>query len=245
MSHLLHREPCPNCRILGQDKKGDNLAVYSDGHKICYACNHYEAGSIYNKIKQQSTKIVLAPINLPSDVTTLLPPQAKIWLQNYNFSVNDLVKHRIMWSEHWSRIIFPFFNSTGELIAWQGRYLGNDPTKSKWYSQGKIHDIIIPLSVNNRQAILVENFISSFKISKVGHGAISLFGSKTNIKHLLRLSKIVDEVWVWLDPDKRSESLKIASMAKMIGLQTHIIWSKKKPHQYSLEEIKYVISKNI
>lgn len=38
MTELLRREPCPVCREMGRDHKGDNLAVYDDGHSYCYGC---------------------------------------------------------------------------------------------------------------------------------------------------------------------------------------------------------------
>ena len=40
-SNLLHREPCPVCRSRGGDSRGDNLAVYDDGHVFCYACTYF------------------------------------------------------------------------------------------------------------------------------------------------------------------------------------------------------------
>ena len=41
-STVLHKAPCPECRIKGEDKKGDNLAVYDDGHSYCYKCGYLE-----------------------------------------------------------------------------------------------------------------------------------------------------------------------------------------------------------
>lgn len=38
-------EPCPSCRIKGRDKTGDNLVVYDDGSKHCFACGHDEQPS--------------------------------------------------------------------------------------------------------------------------------------------------------------------------------------------------------
>lgn len=37
--YVVSKEPCPRCRKLGRDSKGDNLAVYSDGGTWCFACN--------------------------------------------------------------------------------------------------------------------------------------------------------------------------------------------------------------
>lgn len=42
MSKCISKEQCPNCAKTGGDTSGDNLAVYDDGHKWCYACNYYE-----------------------------------------------------------------------------------------------------------------------------------------------------------------------------------------------------------
>jgi twinkle protein len=42
MSVCTHHEPCPQCRGQGRDRKGDNLAVYDDGHKYCFACGYWE-----------------------------------------------------------------------------------------------------------------------------------------------------------------------------------------------------------
>lgn len=36
-SRVIRKEPCPRCVLEGRDTAGDNLAVYDDGHKYCYA----------------------------------------------------------------------------------------------------------------------------------------------------------------------------------------------------------------
>lgn len=43
-SVFTRHEPCPRCRERGQDKRGNNLARYSDGHAYCHACGYYESG---------------------------------------------------------------------------------------------------------------------------------------------------------------------------------------------------------
>jgi len=44
MSKVTTREQCPACASRGQDNSQDNLAVYDDGHKYCYACEYRENG---------------------------------------------------------------------------------------------------------------------------------------------------------------------------------------------------------
>lgn len=41
-SSVIHTAPCPKCRDKGEDRSGDNLAVYDDGHSYCYKCGHVE-----------------------------------------------------------------------------------------------------------------------------------------------------------------------------------------------------------
>ena len=39
-STFIGKAPCPSCRESGEDKSGDNLAVYDDGHGYCFKCGH-------------------------------------------------------------------------------------------------------------------------------------------------------------------------------------------------------------
>ena len=45
---VIGREPCPRCRDKGEDRSGDNLARYDDGHGYCYKCSYveYSDGSV-------------------------------------------------------------------------------------------------------------------------------------------------------------------------------------------------------
>lgn len=47
-SKAVGKEPCPDCRRQGADKSGDNLVIFDDGHKHCFAC-----GYRINKYKQE------------------------------------------------------------------------------------------------------------------------------------------------------------------------------------------------
>jgi len=41
-SEFTHHEPCPACQSKGEDRSGDNLARYTDGHGYCHKCGYYE-----------------------------------------------------------------------------------------------------------------------------------------------------------------------------------------------------------
>ena len=238
-SHVIRKEPCPECRRIGNDRSGDNLAVYSDGHSYCYRCGYH---SNRTRITNSTTKSIPSSIILPADVTTELPYEARQWLNKYELKRLDISRNHIMWSEKYSRIVFPYFNET-ELLAWQGRYIGEDKTKAKWFSQGKIHEIIHPLQVKHRFAVLVEDIVSAIKVSKIC-GAIPIFGSSVSTKQILRLKSIVDEVWFWLDPDMRGKSLKLAHISNTLGLTAHTIFSDKDPKEHTIDFIADTLRKN-
>jgi len=46
-SRLIEREACPACQSRGKDTSADNLAVYDDGHKYCFACGYTEGLSSF------------------------------------------------------------------------------------------------------------------------------------------------------------------------------------------------------
>jgi twinkle protein len=49
---------CPKCVANGGDTSGDNLAVYNDGHKYCFACGYYEKGdkSYMTEVKDENVQ---------------------------------------------------------------------------------------------------------------------------------------------------------------------------------------------
>lgn len=245
-SHVVRKERCPECAKLGNDRSGDNLAIYNDGHTYCYRCGY---GNRRTKIILDNEQPICTDLTLPSDVDTNLPYEAKEWLRQYELSRLDLQSNNVLWSESMSRIIFPYWNETG-LIAWQGRYVKTTketemeiPLKkqAKWYSQGKIHEILHPIKVNNRQAVLVEDIISGIKVSKFC-GAIPIFGSSVSIKQLLRIKLICDKVMIWLDPDMRKKSLSIAKMCELHGLTATVIFTNKDPKEHTYDEISRTIN---
>ena len=148
----------------------------------------------------------------------------------------------MLYSPKWERLIFPYFDSTG-LLAWQGRYVGKETGKAKWFSQGKIHEIIHPLCVTEQKAVLVEDIVSAIKVSKV-MGAIPIFGSSISNRQILRLKTLLEHAFIWLDPDMRGKSVKLAHTATLLGLPTTPIFSDKDPKEHTQEEIlSYLTSK--
>lgn len=44
-SAVIKRERCPKCASIGNDRSGDNLAVYTDDHVHCFSCGYHRGGN--------------------------------------------------------------------------------------------------------------------------------------------------------------------------------------------------------
>lgn len=61
-SYVVDKERCPKCADQGRDNSCDNLAVYSDGHKFCFACEHYVKGNMTNEDYTPPTPKAFTPV---------------------------------------------------------------------------------------------------------------------------------------------------------------------------------------
>ena len=78
MTRLYHTR-CPKCAKRGNDKSGDNLAVYDDGHVWCFSCGYYEPANPIKKLKQKEINKPKKEFELPEDTTDIIPHKALKW----------------------------------------------------------------------------------------------------------------------------------------------------------------------
>lgn len=59
-----HKEPCESCREKGGDTKGDNLIVYHDGGKRCFACGYVKLSEAYlnGEVEVNSNEVTVEDI---------------------------------------------------------------------------------------------------------------------------------------------------------------------------------------
>jgi hypothetical protein len=244
---IIQRSRCPECAKHSKDNHHDNLATYSDGHSYCYSCGYYTNSSGIAKIKNEesnSSKKEPTIITIPYDFNTKIPFKCFKWLNKY-LDINTilyLTKNNLLgYSNYYQRLLFLFLDENNNLLAWQGRYFGNQANKPKWLTSGKIHDIlaILPKDSNNHgELILVEDIISAHKVALSGKQVAPLWGSVILPSLLTRLTLLgYNKLIIWLDPDKRKESIKFKQKCETYGFQTKIIFSDKDPKDYSLNEI--------
>jgi len=247
-ANLLNHQQCPECLSEGRDNGRDNLGVYSDGHHYCFSCGYYRPGNKIANFSQRHRQVDELPqqnnynLCLPSDSNVRIPNQALQWLTKYGLDKNALTKYNIMWSESRQFLLFPYFIE-GQLVAWQGRYFGNDPKIGKWHTKGKVEQIHYTLGLPSTSIVLVEDIISAIKVSRVCLSS-PLFGSVISNHKFTLLKKYYDTIYIWLDPDKTKQAINFGYKGGLFGLDCRVIVSGKDPKEYSTEEIeKYIHDK--
>lgn len=252
-SYVIRKERCPDCARLGKDQSGDNLAVYSDGHSYCYSCGYGVRGDVVSRFQNRNSGAATVDVRehrvyLPEDCDVIYPTRAIEWVGQYEITKRDLLNHNTLWSESTQRLVFPVFGDTG-LLAYQGRYFGPPSPEGtrpypKWHGQGNLKETYNVMGQDQNRIILTEDVVSAIKLSKITM-AMPLYGCKIGIdrfKGIKARIKAGTEVWWWLDPDKRSESIVETRRGMLCGLTVHTIFSPKDPKEHSFEELKEILA---
>jgi len=85
--------------------------------------------------------------------------------------------------------------------------------------------------------VLVEDMVSAIKVSRY-LPAMPLFGNNCSARQLVRLNRVTDRIFIWLDPDMKRRSHWLASAATEVGLKTKVIHSNRDPKEELDERIK-------
>lgn len=240
MSHFVKTTRCPKCAEIGNDRKGDNLAIYSDGHKWCYSCGYYEGiDTIKSFLKQNKTHLPKSRVYLPEDCDFKYPLHALAWVKQYELTEIDLKNHHVMYSESKQSLFFPVFQD-GDLLLYSTRYFGTNKKHPKTIIMGKTSNTLNIIG-NGNTLVLTEDVVSAIKVSKFT-AAMPLYGcniQKRTVAMLQHLS--YNKILLWLDPDKRAEALQQARKFKPL-LNIEVIFSDGDPKEIPLQEIKKMIN---
>ncbi len=260
---LLHRTACPKCQAMGNDQSGDNLAVYADGHAICYACRYYRDADGVSKIRAShgfSDTPIVRELNLPSDSNINYPSHALQWIGKYELTKSDLMLNSVVYSDNGisfkgkpatDLLIFPCWNKD-ELLAYQGRYFGTDKAP-KWITRGNT-DKCYHFLCNGKPdrklrdtLIITEDIISAIKVSKLGVSSMPLWGNQFlgRIDMLLKLTRNGCSVLLWLDPNMYTKMIKESNVARLKGLETCSILSRMDPKEHTMDEIEEYVKRSV
>ena len=231
-SIFIQHEACPRCQSKGHDRSGNNLGVYSDGHKHCFSCHYYEPPTLRDRIRNMAVNPVVKAdedLNFPSDYTTDIPKNGLEWLKKYGISNGEIASNHIGYSCSRNMLIFPVFGDTNELIMWQGRNFGD--SGPKYLTKGKVSDIIHLVGGGKVGTVIVsEDLLSAIKIGRF-YQSMPLWGSHMPLKTIQRLARRFSVLGIWLDPDKKTEALKIGIRASQY-IPTFVVDSLHDPKDY-------------
>lgn len=231
MATFVKHEPCSKCG------SRDNLARYDDGSAYCFGCGHTERSTNY---VPRTVEAITKEIKLPADSSTQIDKVALDWLHKYNITDTERIKYRMLWSAEKQQLIFPLYDGNSNLLAWQARCF--DPNaKAKYFSQGKIHEVLYFCGKKTTPLILVEDLLSAIKIGRIGV-AMPLFGSEASTTLLMRLKAHYNGIIVWLDSDKWKNSHDIVNRAKSIGLPAMSVFTNLDPKEYTDDKIKFFLT---
>lgn len=251
-SRVEYRQQCPRCAARGQDSKGDNLAVYDDGHSYCYSCKFYIPSPTIERLKQARKREMTPPIKpsgdfwWPKDYQRLTdmpncPGEAIKWLKKYGILASEIDKHRIGWSEEHLLMVFPVFDIDKNLKMWQGRNFQAGP---KYITQGPKSDFLHLVGRTDRGlCVVTEDILSAIKVGRV-YQAAPLWGADMSLAQIQQAATSFDNLGIWLDPDKTVDAVKLAMRTSQY-IPTSVIVSKHDPKVYNEEQITEFVDHHI
>lgn len=232
MATFVKHEPCPKCG------SKDNLARYSDGSGYCFGCGYTEFTTKY--VPQNDDEEAPKVVKLPEDCTEQIDDKGLAWLNRYDIHASERHRYRMLWSPSKQQLIFPLFDKSQALVAYQARNF-HPESKVKYKSQGKIHDVMYFCGKKATPIILVEDLLSAIKIGRLGV-AMPLWGSEASTPLLMRLKDHCNGIIVWLDSDKWKNSHDIVKRAQSIGLPAMSVFTNLDPKEYNDDQIKYFLT---
>lgn len=229
----VNNEQCPRCASLGNDTRGDNLVVYPDGGKHCFACKYHVFPKQYNNVKpiENASKSLL-----PFDFTHDVPSSALPWLLQYGIPYSHW-QPMLGYSPSSERLVF----KVGSPVSFSiGRYVGNsNPGSKKWYVWGDCHKHVEVVAGNiNSPVVLVEDLISAHKVALAGFTCIPLFGTHVHNAFIYYLLTTDKPIYIWLDNDQAFNVKKqVLRLSSIIPQTINIVNTEKDPKCLSFENI--------
>lgn len=233
MAKFLSHEPCPSCG------SRDNLGRYSDGSAFCFGCHYVERGTVSPFVGERNgkTESSSAGIGFPADATTHLDARGLEFLAQYGLSGHSIIRAGIRWSSGWEQLLFPLYDSDGELCCVQARnFNAKRASKAKYYNVGDKTESCTYYGTT-QTVVLVEDCVSAIKVGMVETG-FPLLGTSISKERIKWLSDRFSRIIVWLDSDKYREAREISDSIKLLGVATKTIYTEHDPKTYSVEQIK-------
>jgi hypothetical protein len=231
---------------LGKDTRGNNLAVYNDGHSYCFSCRYYVASpTTVTNLKSKLYKQSLAPSEhealVLGQVTYAIPPTPAAWLSSYGITPDEIHHHNICWNPEKESLVFPIYNGE-QLVAYSSRYFGSRPEHPRYINRSfrRGHFKLFP-KASTSVFILVEDYVSAIKVGR-HFNAIPILGSFVPLDLILSLVYQQPQLRIWLDRDKALEAIKYSNRARQFIPDCATIITDNDPKDYTDKEITEIVS---
>lgn len=131
------------------------------------------------------------------------------------------------------------YDPEGNLVMYQGRYFGDNPQYPKYVTKGPVvgtFDIHWCLDGDSKSIVVVEDFISAIKVSRVMN-SIPMWGSSFSKAQLKVLSQTFSKLVWWVDPDKQADYPKLVNKVSLYFDEVKCVYSDLDPKYYEKEEV--------
>lgn len=222
-------------------------------HVHCFRCGlsgfksakHLSPADMLKWTNSQRT-VQIGPVEevqLPDDMTYTIPTLGLAWLYGAGITNEEIEYYCIGYSRSLHRVILPVYEH-GELIYFQGRYLGTvdkeHPKYMNVYQRDRKDTFFRVLSGVTgpmcHTVVLVEDILSAIRVGRQVD-TIALLYAHVPDKLILKLAKNYKGVVLWLDPDKWGLMGRNVLRYRSLGLQVRIVLSDKDPKKYNDQQI--------
>lgn len=194
-------------------------------------------------------------VSLPNDYTTDLPAKAAVQLYDNRITDEDIKFFDIGWSQGHNRIIFPIYKylqseseeTAKKLVGILGRKLADDTSdKPKWWSVRQ-RDIKHPRFVglprkitHHKSVVVVEDIPSAIRVAQTGRFSLALL--TTYLPYELYPILRGWNVYLWLDADAYTKSLKYQGKMGANGISANVVFTAEDPKAYTKIQIEEAIT---
>jgi Zn ribbon nucleic-acid-binding protein len=222
---------CPACQKRGNDKKGDNLAEYTENY-YCMACGYYKRKNSLNRVRDLTASNELKSTGVCDGITLnkTLATEAKKWLLGYGLSDEDMKQ----FTYDYENDVLYLYTSDSYRV---GRFFAKD-TKTRYISKGR--KPVLTYGIGN-VCVLVEDILSAIKVGRQ-YAAIPMLGAKPT-DDIVNALKGYESVVLWGDADKMRENIVVRNkLSERLNKPVKLCFTSLDPKCYSDLNINYYIN---
>ena len=217
----------------GKSPENCSLGVKRDGNTLLYNCfsNNcpVDGGRLTINVEIDDvveTRVIERRKVEFNQTRNTFPETEDAYLHQFGIGKRTRHRYKIKYDDKWGRIVFPVFNTEGDVVAYTARSLNNN---IKWLHDRSLNGVCYlsrtsaSLSVHGRKiGILLEDPISTVVAGQITP-AIALLGTQYKskldaIKEWKRFNKI-DCVYVCLDLDAWAKGVELALWLNRNGIK--------------------------